>query len=333
MLRLIFPVIPFFLCLLLVSPAGADELLLVPLRLVNQSPVAALCGLPALGSARVLAPQRSELSAGLDIANNYTSAGNSRESLLFDGESYHWQVGYVRGLSRNWDAGVSLGYVDHHGGGLDGFIESWHNLFGLPQGGRDTAERNRLDYSYVRNGETQFDLTVPTGGVGDLRLYLGRQLMATPGRAISLRFSLELPTGNSRRLTGSGSWDAALWLSGEEAWRTTAHRFALFWGGGLLGSNAGDLLPEQRRKLAGLAHLGGAWSPCSWLILQLQLDAHSSLFKDSGLDEIDQASVQLGMGGQLSLWRQTHLELAVVEDLLVGTAPDVVFHVAIAHRF
>lgn len=311
----------------------ATPLPLTPLRLSNQSPTAALCGLPVLGPARVLAPAAGELRLGLDLASNFTLGSNSREQLIFDGESYHWQLGYSRGLGRGWEAGLELNYLDHRGGFLDNFIVDWHNFFQLPQGGRDTAPKNRLDYVYRRDGQTLLQVDSDTAGIGDVRLLLGRQLLAGPDRALALRASLELPTGDSDKLLGSGSWDAALWLTGEQLWNSEAHRFALFWGAGLLGSDRGDLLPDQRRQLVGLGHLGLAWSPLERLILQLQLDAHSALFKDSSLRQLNQVSTQLGMGGQVALSDATRLELAVVEDTSVDTAPDVVFHLLLAHRF
>jgi len=318
---------------LLAPPLQAAELPLTPLQLANQSPTAALCGLPRIGSPRVLEAAGQELRLGLDVASNYTVDLTGSEELLFDGESYYWRGGYSRGLGRGWDAGIELLYIDHRGGNLDGFIESWHDIFSLPQGGRDEAPHNRLDYHYRKNGETLLQLDSASGGPGDLRLLLGRQLQLRDDRAVALRASLELPTGDSDQLLGSGSWDAALWLVGERLWSPGEQRFAFFWGAGLLGADHGDLLPDQRRSLAGLGHLGAAWAPLAGLILQLQLDAHSALFDGSALRELDRASAQLGMGGQLALTGATRLELAVAEDVVVGTAPDVVFHLLLAHRF
>jgi len=39
------------------------------------------------------------------------------------------------------------------------------------------------------------------------------------------------------------------------------------------------------------------------------------------------------MGGSFFLSRETSLEIAVSEDLVIKTAPDVVFHLAVLHKF
>ncbi|WP_303720772.1 DUF3187 family protein [Malonomonas rubra] len=321
------------LLLLCCSPLWAAEVELRPLQVSNQAPLAALCGIPTLDRARLLAEGSFELGFRWDLASNYTTGSNLREQLIFDGESSRLELRVDRGFDNGWEAGMEIPVIAHRQGNLDSFIEGWHDFFGLSQGGRDTTANDQLNYSYQQGGNSRVLLKDETTGLGDVRLLLSRQLSVADDSAVALHASLELPTGDADKLLGSGSFDLAVWISGEHLWRPAEQRLALHWGGGLLASDSGDVLSSQRRPLVGTATLGLAWSAWPMLALQLQLDANSSLFEDSGLRQIDEAAAQLAIGGALALGEQTRLELAVVEDVAVDTAPDVTFHLALSHRF
>lgn len=322
------------LCVLLSAPSlWAAEVDLRPLQVSNQAPLAVLCGLPTLDRARLLADGEYEAGFRWDVANNYTLGANGREQLLFDGESSRLALRLDRGLARGWEVGIEVPLIAHRQGHLDGFIEGWHDFFGLSQGGRDRAADDQLEYSYRRNSVTLLDQQQEETGLGDIRLLLSRQLYNAGDSALALHASLELPSGDDDKLLGSGSTDLALWVSGDRRWQLSGQRLALHYGGGLLVADSGELLASQRRPLVGTATLGLSWSRWQRLALQLQLDAHSSLFEESGLRQLNEASAQLALGGALALGEQTRLELAVVEDVAVDTAPDVTFHLGLSRRF
>jgi hypothetical protein len=69
------------------------------------------------------------------------------------------------------------------------------------------------------------------------------------------------------------------------------------------------------------------------LSFKLQVDGHSSFYRDSNLDQIDSPSAQLAMGGTVHFSQVDTIDLCVTEDIVVDTASDVVFHVAWNHRF
>ncbi|MDF1552074.1 MAG: DUF3187 family protein [Deferrisomatales bacterium] len=315
------------------SQALAAEVELRPLRVSNQAPLAKLCGLPTLDRARLLADGEHEAGFSWDLSNNYTLAGNAREQLSFDGESHRFAIRLDRGLSDGWEIGAELLVIAHRRGALDGFVEGWHDFFGLPEGGRDQAASGQLTYSYEKDSRSLFSVRDDEGGLGDLRLLLSRQLHAAADASLALHASVELPTGDGRELLGSGSVDVALWVSAEHLWRPAGQRLSLHGGGGLLASDSGEILSSQRRPLVGTGTLGLAWSTWSWLALQIQFDAHTSLFDGSGLRPIDGASAQMAIGGAAAVAERTRLELAVVEDIVVATAPDVSFHLLLSQRF
>ena len=322
-----------FLVCLLATPLWATEVELRPLQVSNQAPLAMHAGLPTLDRARLLQENEYEVGLRWDLSSNYTLGNNVDEQLVFDGETSRVALRIECGLAAGWEAGLEIPVIAHRGGSLDGFIDGWHDFFGLPDGGREQAASDQLAYHYQRGSNVLLDVQNEQTGLGDVRLLLSRQLYQQTDAALAVHASLEVPTGDDEKLLGSGSFDLALWLSGEQLWQPAGQRFALHWGGGLLVADQGELLAEQRRPLAGTATLGLAWSYWPELVLQLQLDAHSSLFEGSNLRQVDEAAAQLAIGGALALGERGRVELAVVEDIAVDTAPDVGFHLLLSQRF
>lgn len=326
--------------LLLAAPALAGRaaaLEIVPFQTANRSPVVQIFGLPGPGRALLLPPGGTTAEFAVDTANNFAKNTDGNETSLFDGETYRFNLGLRRGIAPRFEAGLDLPYLMHRGGFLDGFIEGFHDTFGLPQSGRDNAPRNRLLYSYRRAGVQKLLLDEDAEGLGDVRLSAAWQLRRGPEeeapRGTSLNASLKLPTGDSDRLLGSGSTDLALWLTATHGLRTAESQWAVFGAAGLLAMTDGQVLKEQQRNLAGFGTLGAGWQPLSWLVLKVQFDGHTPFYDDSDLKELDSASVQLTLGGDLAVGEKTALELAVSEDIVVDTAPDAVFHLALRHLF
>ncbi len=271
-----------------------------------------------------------------EAANQSAGGSNAREFALFDGETYRFSLSLRHSPWPGWEVGLDLPVVSHSGGIFDSFIEGWHDFFGLPQGGRDDLPQNRLIYSYGKDGDAGFDLRNDTTGLGDIRTYLSYQLCggATDSkRSLALRAGIKLPTGDSDRLRGSGGTDLHLRLAGTDAATLEALDLTLSASAGVLWLGQGDILPGRQRDWVGFGSAGAGWHPLEWLALKLQVDAHSSFFRGSDLEEIDSGSLQLVMGGTLFFGRDWNLDLAVTEDIVVNTAPDVVFHLALGHRF
>lgn len=323
------------LCLLMpAAPTRAVDF--DPLATRNQSPLVRVYGLPTAPPARLLENGRLSATLSLDLASNFVQAASTNEELLLDGESSVTSLGLRYGLGRNLEFSVDLPYVSHDGGFLDGFIEGWHDTFGLPQGDRPQAPEGRLDYHYNRNGATLLSLAEPASGWGDLRLNAAWQLVreggSKPGYG-SLQLSLKLPTGDSDKLLGSGSTDLALSIAGQRQWPTAyGPTFVYAALGGMLMSQ-GDILPDQQRSSAWFGSFALGWAPWNWMALKLQADGHTAFYDDSQLDELTRDSIQLAMGGTLLFSEGTSLDLAVSEDIIVDTAPDVSFHIALRHVF
>ncbi len=328
------------ICLLLLSgtvSTSAQELIQVkPLYTSNLSPVIQVYGLPAAEPGDLTAVEELSVQVVAEVASHYTKEDKAAESVLFDGETSRAIVSIRYGLAERWEVGADVPMISHDGGVLDSFIEGWHDFFGLSQGGRDSARHGQIRYAYQRNTSSALDYSGSSGGFGDLSLFASYQLLtAEPAarRSVALRAGIKLPTGNSNRLRSSGAMDAHLRLTASDAetlgmWQTT-----LFASGGVLWLGKGEILEDQQRDWVGFGSIGVGWQPLSWVDFKLQLDGHTSFYDNSNLTQINSSSLQLGIGGTLHFSEQVSLDLAVIEDVVVSTAADVVFHSALNWRF
>ncbi|MFL6713861.1 MAG: DUF3187 family protein [Sulfurifustis sp.] len=323
----------FSIVLLLVasSPSIAGDFDLLPTY--NQSPLVQIYGLPSPGEARVLAPGRLAVAVSYEAANSFFIGRNDNERLLLDGETHRAAVSIrYGGGAMEW--GVEVPYIAHGGGFMDGFIERWHDAFGLPNGGREDFPRDRLSYIYERNGIERLRITESTSGVGDVRLLGAWQLREGEGVAdLALRVSLKLPTGDAAALQGSGAADLAVWFTAGCA--AAACPGALGWSayGGVLGLGHGDVLPELQRPVVVFGGAGVGWRVLPPTVIKAELHVHSPLYEGSRLAPLNTTAIQLVLGGTWNFSPRTALDIAMSEDLRVDTAPDVSVLISLRSSF
>ena len=330
--------VAFGLFCLLFASGTAESAEITPFQTFNQSPLAQIFGLPAAESAILQPAGRTLALLGADIANNFAHDSAQGEQILLDGESYRLTLGLRRGITDKIEAGIDIPWVGHGAGVFDHFIEGWHDFFGLPQGGRKEAPRNRLLYTYSRNDREQLHLDDSSFGLGDIRLTGGLQLyhdrQPNP-RAVALRASIKLPTGSSSKLHGSGSTDVALWLTASDDYLLPGPwgHLTLFGATGGMAMTNGDVLQDQQRNLVGFGDLGFGWSPVEWIAFKTQLSGTTPFYQGSTLKELNAPSLLFTIGGTLAFSSSTALDIGVSEDLAVSTAPDAALHLGLSHRF
>lgn len=324
---------------LVLVPVNAHCVEITPFYTQNQSPVAQIFGLPAAGDARVLPKGKFSALLAADVANSYAVGTNtaSGEDITLDGENYRFTLALRYGITDRIEAGIDIPYVGQGGGFLDSFIIGWHDFFGLPQGGRKEAPRNRLLYSYSKNGQNRLLINDSDFDIGDIRVYGGMQLYndgAKNPRSVALRASVKAPTGDSHELHGSGSTDFSLWLTASDDYQLPAWlgHFTFFGAAGGMGMTKGDVLRDQQRNVAGFFTFGFGWGPAEWLALKAQVSGHTPFYQ-SELRELGKDTLQLIVGGTLAFSPQTSLDIGVSEDVVVATSPDVAFHLALKRLF
>jgi hypothetical protein len=158
---------------------------------------------------------------------------------------------------------------------------------------------NELAFTYSRGADEYLRLEDEKSGLGDIRLLLAWQWLASDQQAVSLQGALKAPTGDPGALTGSGGWDLSMLLSGQSNFTLGQGSVAVWSGLGGSWLGHGGVLADQAKEWVANAWLGLGWSPLAWLGLKLQLDSHSTLYR-SELRELGDQALILTMGGTLA---------------------------------
>ena len=161
------------ICAILVAasaalPAWGVEL--TPFAVRNFSPPALVHGLPVAETARVNHPGQFSSRLGFDISNIATDDDRSGENIVLDGETYVATFGLRYGLAEHLQVGIDLPWVWQSKGFLDGFIENFHDFFGMPNADRNNMSNNNINYAYDSRDGDDFLLDHETSGIGDVRL-------------------------------------------------------------------------------------------------------------------------------------------------------------------
>jgi hypothetical protein len=304
---------------LLARPAAAQ--FADPMQIRNLNPLVAIFGLPAWDTVK----SGNRFSASLEIANHYEFAAKGGESLGLDGETARTTLAFSHGFDSGWQLGVELPLFHLGGGVLDNPIDAWHSTFNLPDGGRNVRDQNQLSFSMRHSGIAFFRLDEPQSGFGDLQLKGARAFGADRGFVVQA--GVKLATGDTEMLAGSGSTDEWLTLLRSRPLPERRYPAGYYWGVGVMHVGDPEIVEFASKTTVYTAILGGSWQRWPRFGLKAQLDFHTP-FYDSPLEEIGDTAIEVTAGAWMQRRKDAQLEFALVEDLRVRTAPDVVLKIA-----
>ena len=261
------------------------------------------------------------LAADLNWASVSLVQRAGSEQLIVDAETREARVTIGRSWSSGFAAQVQIPYRYTGGGVLDSAIDSWHELFGLPQGSRAFSPQDRVRIAYASGNTVFFDVQSSQAGLADISLDFGRSLTSTAATAATAWLSIKLPSGDADRFTGSGATDVSLAIAAEQR---LGENWSAFGQAGVAWLGEGERLPDQQRDFGWSALAGIGWRAWRGLELKAQLDAHSAVFDEADLDFLGDAFV-LTVGGDYRFASGWQLDVAVSEDIAVESASDVVF--------
>lgn len=294
----------------------------------NGNPFIAIYSLPSPAETPRIRPGATSLQLGFDLSNSSRLEQNpAGERLTLDGETYRVTALLYHRLSPRWSLGVALPLLRHSGGFLDGFIRSWHELFGLSNNRRDVFDDDQLDFSYSAPNDESFLLRRGDWGLGDARLLADWELRshAGQGRSLLLRGGLKLPSGSSSRLRGSGGTDLSLQLLSTDGETLSAWGMTLAWMVGGLWLGDSDVLDGIRRDAVAIGAVGVSRPLWRNLSGRVQLDGHTA-FYDSGLNALGSGSIQLSVGASIALKHAGRLDFAMKQNLFTDATPDFGIH-------
>lgn len=311
--------------------AGAVELA-DPLYLSNRNPFVAIYGLPGAESGFLPAVDTLDTALVLDIANNWHPSSQGNEQMDVDGETYRGTLRLRFGLSDRWSSGFDLSFTRHNGGFVDGLIDGFHQMFGLPDAERDKNPRDQLLYSYRRDGVEYVRVDEDQQGLSDLRWSLGYQWLRDDNQALALRAGVKVSLGDAEDLIGSETTD--FYASMNYSRHTAFWDAPLTWhvSGGAMWMDDAEVMADIREDWAAFGSLGLSWAVRHWWHWKLQVDGHTALY-DSGKSQLGRDSAQLTLGATAALGQDWALDIGLVEDLAEDTSPDAVFHFALRRTY
>jgi hypothetical protein len=303
-----------FLASVLCASANAS-----PLPTRDQNPLLGGFGLPGALDARG-SGTKSALSVELNWASTALIQTGSDEFLIVDAETRELRLSFARSFTERWSFELQVPYRNTSGGNLDGFIDNWHDVFGLPEGARRIQPDDRLRLHYWKDGVTLIETGAATEGLADASLSMQYALHSSNTAAVSAALAVKLPTGKDHWLNSSGATDVSAILAAErrfgERW-TFDGQLAATWLG------EGELLPRLQREFVWSGRAGISWHATPSLAFTLQMDGHSRVF-DSELDFFSESLVAT-LGGNYRFGSGWMFSIGVSEDIMIEHSPDVVF--------
>lgn len=121
-----------------------------------------------------------------------------------DFESIIVETGLWYSINRKLEAGVTFRGVGYYGGVLDNFTEGWHNLFLLPNGGRDYVEDNDIYLNIETNNGFDIKLDKPTFSFGDIDTWIKYNIYTSKYFSTAALGGFKIPSGQLSSVSGSG---------------------------------------------------------------------------------------------------------------------------------
>ena len=289
----------------------------------NQSPLSLIYGIPYASPARLLGLNKSRWISSLNISNELIDQTSSNDKLLVDLETWQLNLFYDYALNKNWMFRLQLPLIAHTGGILDSPIDSFHQVLDLPEGLRPIFPLNEIAINYRQNNTDIINITSNQKDMGDISLQLAWQAIKTNNMAISYWSSLKLPTGDYRKLTGSGSTDIASW--GSVDYRLNSSHW-LYGQLGFIFMHNNKVLNDIHKKWGVFSNFGIEFQPWEQITLKAQIDNHSALFdtKILFMGEV----YQLTFGGSYLLDETHKIDFSIGEDIKRSSSPDVSFNIS-----
>ena len=321
-----------FYCLIFLSSicisAFASASNITPFASRDQNPLVAIFGQPLPVSAKILAPQQTELHISTNFSNTINSEQTANELFFIDIETHRINLIYDAAIQQDWMLRIQIPLIRHYGGFMDKWIDNYHHILSLPEGVRPYYPQNQMSVHYELHGSTHLDIQQQQKGLGDVALQMAYQAINNKNFALSYWASIKLPTGESAELTGSGNTDIALWFASH---KNLKNSLWVYGNAGIVAIGKSDVLPVIQKNHALFLTTGLQFNASDNILLKVQLDNHSAFYKTE--TDFLGAVTQLTFGGSILLDSQSEFDIAIAEDIQTGRSPDVNFNLSWRKRF
>ncbi len=225
-------------------------------------------------------------------------------------------------LGRDSDLEVEVPVQYATSGFLDSIVNSFHEFFNLPVGGRDKAEDDQYEMRLRRAGQTVWSLEENQLALGDVPVIYTKVLRQEDdvGPALAWRLGLELPLGDEGLGISNGGLDSGLGILAERnlgRWTLSGAVDLLFADTPASFDGAPASFGEQL-----CLQFGGEYRWNDRVSLLGQLIWASPPVTGYDLEEIDAEIIDLGLGAAWDLSDGSRLFCSLHEDLVAAAGGD-----------
>ena len=301
-----------------------------PIRARVLQPAAIGFPSPRPARATVAAPGEGRALVDLQYSSIFEREVRPQRAASFDGEVARLAADLTFGVGPGVSLGIEPALYFASSGFLDATVDAFHQLTGLPGGGRESFPRDQYSMELERAGVTAWSLEEDAVLLGDLPLTLTARVQEEGGGrpAIAARLTVEAPTGDVSRGSGSGGWDTAAGVLVERSlgrWTLTGSLDGVQVDRPRAFRDAGIDVDFLLLAAAGAEY---RWSDRTSLLLQLQY--RSPFTDDLPFEEIDREILDIGVGLATDLGPGQQLTLSFHEDAVAASGPDFVLYAGLA---
>ena len=277
-----------------------------------------------------LAPGETRVALGLDWGTDFALRGTEPSLTHFvDGEHRTLAIDVRRGVTPRLTLGVRAPVRWRGAGVLDGLIDGWHRVTGLPDNDRPLYPRDRfvLDARDALGRPLAIDQDTGTG-LGNVELSgLWAARPAPQGLAFSLIGRAELPTATGP-FSGTGAHFGAQAVVAQPLGRTVDVYSGV--GATLFARERQAALEYARWRAHGFATL--EWRPARRVSILIETSAASRLI--TNIADYPGLQMYLRMGAKLDLGGRWRLEGGFVEGLAsIQSTTDFGIQAGLSRRF
>lgn len=298
-----------------------------PLQVKNRFPMHLGLLTPMPEGPAVLSQGRLTATLAVDYSSIFFQSRSSHWQVLMDMETTVIDIRLGYGFSEKLMVDLELPFIRMSDGFLDGFLEQYHSTFGFPNYGREKRPQNEFAYVVQQDGNDLINPLSESFRPGDIFLGAKLALPRAEGGHLqsSLRLAVQAPTGDSEQWMGNGGWDWGLALPT----RVEAGDFSYYFTPSLaINSAVGSKNSRLETKpLWGLLAAVEFEYSADWSWIG-QVNIYSPAFVKTGIDDLDQNSIELAFGCRFKGPLGLLYEIAFCEDL-TRAAPDFTLHLAL----
>jgi len=257
---------------------------------------------------------------------------NNDKNAVIDVETSCMSLFYSEKTLYDIELSVSVSFIRHWSGFLDGPIENFHSLpvfgSGLPNGGREHVPRDEMNI-YCESGGKNFNFTKSLFGITDPSFYIKKGFVLNK---FGFYFSAAVkPAVGSKDFINSKTVDFGL-SSGVDF---RHDKIYLFGSAALVkyfgnGSFADEL--DQNKKYMSSACIGGGYSISENTAVVAQFYIHSSIY-DTGVKRLDLPTVCNTYAFRWRYCKSSVLQFDITEDTFTYATADICFNIKNETRF